>query len=187
MHPPQEALFGDRRIFVNAPQFHQHDYCQGAMDVDRDAKNQIMELGDRLHQFGCRTEAREMKLWGWVQDALRAPEVHQLVSQVEVSMEDATAKFAQDMYQYVDVEVVKLANELAALGTNLQDVQQNQVSKVQLQDLTTGGQVQTVDTRVTQLEGAYRLYVDRTVTVVQMNLQTELDGKVVMLKAELQQ
>ena len=53
VHPPQEALFGDRRIFVNAPQFHWHDYRQGAMDVDRDARNQIMELGDRLHQFGC--------------------------------------------------------------------------------------------------------------------------------------
>ena len=36
------------------------------------------------------------------------------MSQVEASMQDATAKFAQDMYQYVDVEVAKLADELAA-------------------------------------------------------------------------
>ena len=56
------------------------------MDVDRDARNQIMELVDRLHQFGCWIEAREMELWGRVQDVLRAPKVHQLVSQVEVSM-----------------------------------------------------------------------------------------------------
>ena len=49
VHPPQEALFGNRCIFVNAPQFHWHDYRQGAMDVDRDARNQIMELADRLH------------------------------------------------------------------------------------------------------------------------------------------
>ena len=39
-------------------------------------------------------------------------------------MQDAMAKFTQDMYQYVDEEVVKLADELAALGTGLQDVQQ---------------------------------------------------------------
>ena len=58
-----------------------------------------------------------------MQNVLRALEVHQLVSQVEVSIQDATAKFAQDMYQYVDEEVVKLADELAALGTDLQDVQ----------------------------------------------------------------
>ena len=48
--------------------------------MDRDAKNQIMELADRLHTFGCQTEACEMELWRWVQDVLKAPEVHQLVS-----------------------------------------------------------------------------------------------------------
>ena len=60
-----------------------------------------------------------MELWGWVQDVLRAPKVHQLVSHVEASMQDASAKFAQDMYQYVEEEVAKLADELAALSTNL--------------------------------------------------------------------
>ena len=91
------------------------------------------------------------------------------------------------MYQYVEEEVAKLADELAALGTDLQDVQKNQVSEVQLQDLATSGQVQTVDARVTQLEGAYRSYVDRTVTAVRLNLQNELDGKVTMLRAEFEQ
>ena len=89
------------------------------------------------------------------------------------------------MYQYVVDEVAKFADKLAALDTNLQDVQQNQVSEVQLQDLATGGQVQAVDERVTQLETAHRSFVDWTVTVVRMNLHTEFNGKVVMLKAKL--
>ena len=93
--------------------------------MDRDTRNHIMELADRLHQFGCRTEAREMELWGRVQDVMRAPKVHQLVPQVEASMQDASAKFAQDMYQYVEEEVAKRADELAALGTDLQDIQKN--------------------------------------------------------------
>ena len=75
VHPPQEALFSDKRIFVHAPQFHWHNYGQGAMYVDRDAKNQIMTLADRLHEFGRWTEAHEMELWGWMQDMLRTPEV----------------------------------------------------------------------------------------------------------------
>ena len=55
----------------------QHDYGQGVMDVDTDAKNQIMDLADLLHTFGCWIEAREMELWGCrLQDTLRAPEVH---------------------------------------------------------------------------------------------------------------
>ena len=33
-----------------------------------------------------------MELWGRVQDVLRAPEVHQLVSQVEASMQDAISQ-----------------------------------------------------------------------------------------------
>ena len=39
-----------------------------------------MELVDRSHEFSCLTKAHEMELWGWVQDVLRALEVHQLVS-----------------------------------------------------------------------------------------------------------
>ena len=34
VHPPQEALFGDTRIFIHAPQFHWHDYGLETMDVD---------------------------------------------------------------------------------------------------------------------------------------------------------
>ena len=71
------------------------------MDVERDMRNQIIELAERLHEFGCWTKAHEMELWGLVQDVFRAPEVHQLVSQIELSMQEAKAQFAQDMYQYV--------------------------------------------------------------------------------------
>ena len=35
------------------------------------------------------------------------------------------------MYQYVGNEVAKLMDELATLGTDLQDIQQNQMSRVQ--------------------------------------------------------
>ena len=56
---------------------------------------------------------------------LRTLEVHQLVSQVEMSMQDASAEFAQKMCQYVGDGVAKLADELAALGIDLQDIQRN--------------------------------------------------------------
>ena len=36
-------------------------------------------------------------------------------------------------------EVAKLADELATLGTDLEDLQKHQVSGEQLQDLATGG------------------------------------------------
>ena len=111
------------------------------MDVDREARNQIVDLADLLHTFGRRTKAREMELWGRLQDTLRAPEVHQLVSHVKTSMQDASAQFAQTMYQYVGDEVAKLVDDLATLGTDLEDLQKHQVSGEQLQDLAIGGQV----------------------------------------------
>ena len=74
-------------------------------------------------------------------NVLRAPEVHQLVSQVEASIQDATAHFAQEMYQYVGDEVVKLAKELDVLSTDLQNILKNHVSEMQLQDLVTSSQV----------------------------------------------
>ena len=64
--------------------------------------------------------------WSWGgQDVSGTPKVHQLVSQVEASMQDAMAQFAQDMCQYMGDKVAKLADELAALGTDLQDTQKN--------------------------------------------------------------
>ena len=92
------------------------------------------------------------------------------MSQVESAMENMSAQFAQEMYQYVREEVTKPADELAALGTDLQDLQTNQVSRERLQDLTTDSQVQAVDVRVTQLEATHRLYVDQAVTVAHTSL-----------------
>ena len=89
------------------------------------------------------------------------------------------------MHQYIDEEVAKLVDELAALGTDLWDIQKNQVSEVQLQDLATNGQVEAVDGRVTQLAAAHRSYVDQVVTTARTILQGEINGKTVMIKAEL--
>ena len=75
------------------------------MNVDKDARNQIMHLADRPHTFGRRIEAREMELWGRMQNMLRMQDVHQLVSQVETLMQNALAQFAQIIYQYVGDEV----------------------------------------------------------------------------------
>ena len=43
------------------------------MDVDRDARNQIMDLADCLLEFGRWTEAHEMELRSRMQDMLKTP------------------------------------------------------------------------------------------------------------------
>ena len=102
-------------------------------------------------------------------------------------MQDALAQFAHTMYQHVADEVAKLMNELAALSIDLEDLQKNQVSGEQLQDLATGGQFQVVDDRVTQMETTQHQYVDQAIAATRTKLQAEINGKFVMIKAECQQ
>ena len=94
---------------------------------------------------------------------LRTPKVHQLVSRVETSMQKAPAQFAQEMHQCAGDEVVKLMDELAALGIDLQDIWKKQVSEPQLKGLATSSKVLAVNERVTLLDAAYHLYVDQVV------------------------
>ena len=91
------------------------------------------------------------------------------------------------MYQHVGGEVAKLADELAALSTDLEDLQKNQVSREQLQDLATSSEIQAVDDKVTQMETAHYQYVDQAIAVACTKLQTEINRKSVMIKAECQQ
>ena len=89
------------------------------------------------------------------------------------------------MYQHVEDEVAKLVDDLAALGTDLQDLQKHQVFREQLQDLATGGQIQAVDDRVTQIETAHHQYVDQAVAAAHTKLQAEINGKTVMINTEV--
>ena len=57
---PVVGLFGDQRIFVNAPQYHWD--VHGAMGGDDEARQHIVALAQRLHQFGHQTEERELEL-----------------------------------------------------------------------------------------------------------------------------
>ena len=102
-------------------------------------------------------------------------------------MQDASAQFSQTMYQHVGDEVANLADDLAALGTDLEDLQKHQVSREQLQDLATSGQLQVVDDRVTQMETAHCQYVDQAMAAAHTKLQAKINGKSVMIKNKVQQ
>ena len=47
---PGAPFFGDRRIFVSALQYHWH--AQGAVGTDEEARQHVVALAQRLHEFG---------------------------------------------------------------------------------------------------------------------------------------
>ena len=72
------GLFGDRRTFVSAPQYHWH--AQGAVGADDEARHHIDALAQRLHQFGHRTKEREMGFWHRLSNAMDLPGVERLLA-----------------------------------------------------------------------------------------------------------
>ena len=70
---PVVSLFGDRRIFVNAPQYHWH--VQGAVGVDKEVRQHIVALAQRLYEFSHRTEDHEMEIWHRLGSTMELPEV----------------------------------------------------------------------------------------------------------------
>ena len=112
MQRPSEELFGGQRIFLHAPQYHWH--VQGAAGVDDEARQQVVALAEQLYHFGHRTEAREMDLWGRLQNVMESSGVHQLVAQLEQTMQAETTSFAEKVFQHVEETAERLEKNLAA-------------------------------------------------------------------------
>ena len=83
---PVASLFGDQRIFLNAPQYHWH--VQGAVGADEEARQHIVALAQRLHQFGHRTKEREMELWHQLGGTVALPEMEQRLTNYQQLMEN---------------------------------------------------------------------------------------------------
>ena len=119
---PSEDLFGGQRIFLHAPQYHWH--IQGAAGVDDEARQRVVALAEQMYRFGHRTEAREMELWGRVQNVMEASGVHQLLAQLEQKMQEETTRFAEVMYKYVDDSAGQLEKTLAAYWEEIKALQE---------------------------------------------------------------
>ena len=52
------------------------------MGVDDEARQRVVALAEQMYRFGHRIDAREMELWGYVQNVMEASGVHQLVAQL---------------------------------------------------------------------------------------------------------
>ena len=139
---PSEELFDGQRIFVHAPQYHWH--VQGAAGVDEEARQQVVALAEQVYQFGHRTEAREMELWGRMQNVMNASGVHQTVAQLEQTMKDASAAFAGEMYQYINDATERLEKNLAAYWEETRGLQE-QIPALQHQDNLASTQMEELD------------------------------------------
>ena len=181
---PSEDLFGGQRIFVHAPQYHWH--VQGAAGVDEEARQQVVALAEQLYRFGHRTEAREMDLWGRLQNVMSTSGVHQTVAQLEQNMKDASADFAGEMYTYVNDATGRLEKNLSAYWEETRGLPE-QISVLQQQANLAGTRMEELDRKQERIRVAQVKFTTDLVRETRKALSEQVDQKIMAVRAELQQ
>ena len=100
---PVAGLFGYQRIFMSAPQYHQH--AQGVVSANDEARQHIVALAERLYQFGHRTEEREMELWHRLSNTMDLPEVRRQLDQQHEFWAPEYDKFIAAQMAFVNKEI----------------------------------------------------------------------------------
>ena len=117
---PVAGLFGDQRIFVNAPQYHWH--VQGAVGADDEARQHIVALAQRLHQFGHRTEERELELWHRLSNVADASGVERRLATAQERWESEYNKFIAELSNFVNKEINDFRSSIVVMSESLRDV-----------------------------------------------------------------
>ena len=117
---PVAGLFGDQLIFMNAPQYHWH--VQGAVGADDEARQHIVALAQRLHQFGHRTKERELELWHWLSHAADAPGVERRLATVQELWESEYNKFIAELSSFVNKEINDFRSSIVVMSESLRDI-----------------------------------------------------------------
>ena len=101
----------------SAPQYHWH--AQGAVGTDEEARQHVVALAQRLHEFGHRTEAREMELWHRLGHAAQLSEVEQRVAHGQQEMANEFDRFTERLSDFINWEIHQFGQRLTLLeGTS---------------------------------------------------------------------
>ena len=114
---PVVGLFGDQRIFMNAPQYHWH--VQGALGTNDEARPYIDILAQRLHQFGHRTKEREMELWHRSSNAVDLPRMERGLARTQEMWEAEYNKFITKLSPYVNKEINDFRHSAVVMGDSV--------------------------------------------------------------------
>ena len=102
---------------MSAPQYHWH--AQGAVGTDEEARQHVVALAQRLHEFGHRIEAREMELWHWLGHASQLFEGEQRMANCRQEMADEFDRFMQRLSDFINREIHQFRQRLMLLeGTS---------------------------------------------------------------------
>ena len=183
---PVAPFFGDRRIFVSAPQYHWH--VQGAVGTDEEARQHIAAFAQRLHEFGHRTEAQEMELWHRLGHVTQLSEVEQRVANCQQEMANAFDRFTKRLSDFINREIHQFGQRFTLLEGTLQTnqdigTQTDEVSQAMVERMDKAeGQIMTV--RSTLKTEAY-LAMDYKSRELKTEIMSEVNHRFTALETRL--
>ena len=155
---PVAGLFGDQRIFVNAPQYHWH--VQGAVGTDNEARQHIVALAQRLHQFGHRTEERELELWHRLSNVAEVPGVERRLATAQERWESEYNKFIAELSNFVNKETNDFRSSIVVMSESLRDVRVfNTQNREAVQ--ATSQRMESVHNQVTSIRSDLKEQIER--------------------------
>ena len=86
------------------------------MDADDKARQHIVALVQRLHQFGHRTEERELELWHRLSDAANVPGVECRLATAQEMWESEYTKFIAELSNFVNKEISEFQHSILSVG-----------------------------------------------------------------------
>ena len=94
-----------------------------------------------------------MELWGRMQNVMETSGVHQLVAQLEQTMQKETTSFAETMFKYVDESAERLEKNLAAYWEETRGLQE-QIPVLQQQDNLASTRMDELDQKQERIRAA---------------------------------
>ena len=92
------------------------------MGADGEARQHIVALAERLHQFGHRTEERELELWHWLSNAVDVPGVECRLATAQKMWESEYNKFIAELSNFVNKEIDDFRRSIVVMSDSLNDL-----------------------------------------------------------------
>ena len=173
---PVAGLFGDQRIFVNAPQYHWH--VKGAVGADDEARQHIVALAQRLHQFGHRTEERELELWHRLSNVADVHGVERRLATAQERWESEYNKFIAELSNFVNKEINDFRSSTVVMSDSLSDLRIfNTHHRKSVQ--ATSQRMEGVHNQVTSIRCDLKEQIEQAILDVKTELRTEFKAALI--------
>ena len=93
------------------------------MGADDEARQHIVALAQRLHQFGHRTEERELELWHRLGNVADVAGVEHRLAIAQETWESEYNKFITELSNFVNKEIDDFRRSIVVMSDSLSDLQ----------------------------------------------------------------